>query len=211
MDIKGKKILFLGDSITEGWGASPDKNYVSLFKSAYPDARILNYGIGGTRIARRAVAYEPTIYDTDFCARAEVMERGADLVVVFGGTNDYGHGDAALGSLGDTDVYTFYGALDTLYSLLSEKYPSAKILILTPLHRLGGSEKNSLGNTLADYVSAIKNTAERYSFSVLDLFTECSLNPDAAGGDNRVPDGLHPNDEGHRLLFEIIDNAIKSL
>ena len=33
MNIKGKKICFLGDSITEGWGAShPSKCFVGLFQ-----------------------------------------------------------------------------------------------------------------------------------------------------------------------------------
>lgn len=54
MNLNNKKVLFLGDSITEGCGASDLENcYVSLFKKAYPNAKIFNYGIGGTRIAQK--------------------------------------------------------------------------------------------------------------------------------------------------------------
>ena len=50
MNLTGKTVCFLGDSITEGAGASAkDKCYVSLFKAAHPEATVHNFGIGGTR------------------------------------------------------------------------------------------------------------------------------------------------------------------
>ena len=52
MDLKGKKVLFLGDSITEGVGvSSPAKKYTSVF-SDISGASVYNYGISGTRFAR---------------------------------------------------------------------------------------------------------------------------------------------------------------
>ena len=35
------------------------------------------------------------------------MDSDADVVVVFGGTNDFGHGDAKLGTFESRDPYTF--------------------------------------------------------------------------------------------------------
>ena len=47
MKTNGKKICFLGDSITEGCGASaPEKNFVSLFAAAHPDTAVHNCGVG---------------------------------------------------------------------------------------------------------------------------------------------------------------------
>ena len=49
-----KTIAFLGDSITEGVGASsPETNYVSLVgkKTGH---EVINYGVSGTRIAKGA-------------------------------------------------------------------------------------------------------------------------------------------------------------
>jgi lysophospholipase L1-like esterase len=52
MQIKGKKVNFLGDSITEGVGASaPEFMYVNVFERKFEPAIVRNYGIGGTRIA----------------------------------------------------------------------------------------------------------------------------------------------------------------
>ena len=47
------KLLFLGDSITQGVGASTqDKRYTDLV-AAKLGCKVINYGISGTRIARQ--------------------------------------------------------------------------------------------------------------------------------------------------------------
>lgn len=213
MDIRNKTVYFLGDSITEGAGASsPASCFVSLFQKAYPEAKIINDGIGGTRISRQKGYDLENRYDLDFMYRAEKMpENFADLIVVFGGTNDFGHGNATLGSYGDSDPYTFYGALEILYTTLLKKCPRAKFLVLTPMHRLTENERNAAsGRMLCDYVAAVKEMARDFSFAVLDLFAESGINPKK--GNMQVefmPDGLHPNDRGHGRLFELIDNTIR--
>ena len=54
MDLKNKTVCFLGDSITEGAGASTEeKCFVSLFAKAHPEAKVFNFGIGRTRIAKQ--------------------------------------------------------------------------------------------------------------------------------------------------------------
>ena len=51
MELKGKKIAFLGDSITEGCGTSSiDKTFWSIIAQR-TGAECFGYGIGGTRIA----------------------------------------------------------------------------------------------------------------------------------------------------------------
>ncbi len=211
MDLQNKKVLFLGDSITEGHGASAYENcYVALFQKEYPTATIVNYGVGGTRIACQYGKDPEQKRDHDFMERAESMKKDADLVVVFGGTNDYGHGNAKLGKFEDRDPYTFYGALHLLFERLITDNPRAKVLVLTPLHRLGEENPNMNGHVLKEYVDAIRKVAEEFSFPVLDLFKTSNMNP--AKGNiqaDYMPDGLHPNDNGYLRLFEQIDQFIK--
>lgn len=46
MQIKGKKINFLGDSITEGIGVSaPEFKYVSVFERKFKPTLVRNYGL----------------------------------------------------------------------------------------------------------------------------------------------------------------------
>ena len=96
------KLLFLGDSITQGAGASSiEKRYTNLV-AARLGCEMINYGIGGTRIARQKETSANTVWDIDFRTRLPLMENECDRVFVFGGTNDYGHGSLHLGS---TDEY----------------------------------------------------------------------------------------------------------
>ena len=109
MQLKGIKANFLGDSITEGVGVpSPEFAYWNVLKEKFGLAEARGYGIGGTRIARQ---HTPTAnrpqFDRDFCSRVGEMNPDADLVVVFGGTNDFGHGDAPIGTSADRTPDTF--------------------------------------------------------------------------------------------------------
>lgn len=216
MELKGTKINFLGDSITEGAGtSSPDRMFTMLIEREY-GAICQNYGIGGTRIARQKTPTEEK-WDRDFISRVPEMDNDADIVVVFGGTNDFGHGDAPLGTMSDRTPYTFYGALHCLYTALTEKYPDVPVVILTPLHRLNedspkGDNKPEPVGTLKEYVNIIREVAEYYSFPVLDLYKESGLQPKVPVIQQKyIPDGLHPNDDGNAILAHKIARFLETL
>ena len=78
MDIKGKKIAFLGDSITFGVGASsPDKVYWQLIAER-TGAVCKGYGISGTRIAKQINPEPDGIHPND-----AGYERMADRIIAF--------------------------------------------------------------------------------------------------------------------------------
>ncbi len=217
MELKGKNIAFLGDSITEGYGAtSAEKRYTDVFQKL-SGANVTNYGIGGTRLARQTKKTEDNPhFDLDFCMRSLEMKNGLDAIVVFGGTNDFGHGDAPLGTFDDRTPYTLYGALHTLYSTLIKKYPTAKILVLTPLHRhdeFKDINPNRVNNyPLKTCVNAIKEVAEYYSIDVLDLYAKSGMCPFIEEQLNLYyDDGLHPNDAGYAKLADILYAYFKTL
>lgn len=217
MELKGTKIDFLGDSITEGHGTSaPEKNFCMLIEREY-EAICQNCGIGGTRIARQHTPSNEA-WDRDFCSRVADLDPDADIVVVFGGTNDFGHGDAPIGTMSDRTPDTFYGALHVLYTSLIEKFPESPIIVLTPLHRCNEDNPRGDGNKPQDvgdlkaYVEIIREVAEYYSLPVLDLYKESGLQPKVPVIKQKyIPDGLHPNDAGHEILARKIAKFIESL
>lgn len=214
MELTGKKINFLGDSITEGCCASsPELGYTEVMKRLYSLAEARNYGIGGTRIARQRLPSAESKYDRDFCSRVGGMVKDADIVVVFGGTNDHGHGDAPFGCDSDRTPDTFLGACHFLFTALKMRFPDAFILVLTPLHRVGEDvPKGSGGYPLKDYVQAIRDTAGQYGLPVLDLFEASAIQahiPEIAA--KLTTDGLHPNDEGHAILAREIGAYLQNV
>ena len=207
------KINFLGDSITEGCGSSsPSKCYVSLVEKMLP-CEVRNYGISGTRIAKNISESLDPRTDLFFGDRVKDMNHDADYVFVFGGTNDYGHGDAPFGSFGDTNPETFFGGIDYLIRNLLKFYKQNQIIFILPLYRenennpYGDGSKILPGKTLSEYREAMLKVLQKYDIKVLDI-------KDKVGkGENNpfLVDGLHPNDKGHQLIATLICEYIKKL
>ena len=212
MQITNEKVAFLGDSITVGHAAYPVKEfaYFALFRQAYPDAKFYSCGHSGSCIGRTHEC-EGEKWNRDFILRVEEMPEDLDLIVVYGGTNDFGHGREPLGELGDTDGYqSFYGAIKQLYDVLTERYPNAKIFFATPFPRRIENEPNMHGKLLKDYVQAVIESGKKWGFPVMDLNAECKIDAqDLAVREKYLPDGLHPSIDGHRLIFELFDKFIK--
>ncbi|MBQ7849485.1 MAG: SGNH/GDSL hydrolase family protein [Clostridia bacterium] len=212
MNLKGLKINFLGDSITEGHGCSCEALRFADRIAAEYGAITRCYGIGGTRLARQTKPSENARHDLDFPSRVAEMDPDADVVVVFGGTNDFGHGDAPFGTPADRTADTFCGALHELYTSLLTKFPRAQFVVITPLHRATESIPNMHGKVLKDYVDEIRAAAAYYSLPVLDLWAEYGVQPAVSVmKDMYMPDGLHPNDAGHVILTNKIVKFIESL
>ncbi len=221
MEIKGKKVVFLGDSITQGVGASSRENrYTDVFARA-TGALVLNYGVSGTRIAKQKRAYfgpENAALERDFILRLEedINDTDVSLIVVFGGTNDFGHGDAPMGAFFDRDEYTFYGALHSLVNKIAVKFPEARIVFMTPLHRdKEDAPYNSHGvrvPPLKDYVNAIREVCEYYSVPVLDLYKDSGMQPAIqVYKELYLPDGLHPSDKGALRIASMLTEFVKTL
>jgi len=216
MELAGKKVLFLGDSITEGTGTSaPEFHYPSVF-ARLSGADVTAYGVGGTRITPQKKSSAEPRWDLDFIQRADGMREDADVVVVFGGTNDFGHADTVVGTESDREPTTFYGACHTLFRKLLTKYSDATIVVMTPLHRTSENDLiNEIGlprEPLSTYVTALRNVATYYSLPVCDLYNVSGLQPNVPVIQQKyMPDGLHPNDAGAARIAERLYGFLKSL
>ena len=207
----GKKGVFLGDSLTYGYGLSDrTKTYCYTIKEELGLREIKTYGISGSTIANG---------QNSMAERYAEMDDDADLVCVFGGTNDYGMHPTSIGEKTDTDNTTFYGGLNILMPGLMAKYPSATIVFFTPLHRQFSKTnmnndytQNSKGHILNDYRDAIIDRCMYYSVPYIDIYTLSGLNPNIA--ENKAAyflDIAHLNVAGHKRLGLKVSYAIKAL
>ena len=213
---EGRSAVFVGDSITAGVGT--EKIYYEYLDECLELGSVTPMGVSGSCISAFSdygQSNQPLIN------RYENIP-SADLIVVFMGTNDYGH-ETPLGSEQDTEDKTFYGALNVIIPALVEKHQSSKIVFVTSLHRYGRGTSgilgtnftydnipNGVGATLGDYVNALKTVCAKNGVSVIDLYTECALDPtDATVRAEYMPDGLHPNAKGHEVIAEIIESHIR--
>ena len=220
MKLNGSVVNFLGDSITEGVGVEnvAENRFDNVLKASAGLKRANNYGVSGSRLAHQRQASEMPRFDLCFCGRAYDMDHEADAVVVFGGTNDYGHGDAPFGGDGDATPATYCGAVRFLMDTLRAEYPAAKIIFMTPCHRLGDAEPTHdvpglVGKRpLEDYVNVIRAEAAKRDVALLDLFRDLPIDPNRPEDLAKyAPDGLHLNDAGHRVLAALLKDFLEKL
>lgn len=224
MILEGKIIDFLGDSITEGVGVTDRDNnrYDNVLKKMCKLKATYNYGIGGTRFAHQSVPSEKPRHDLCFCGRAYDLNADADIIVVYGGVNDYIHGDAPIGSFGDETPATFYGAVRFLMNFLTTTYPDKQIVFMAPARMcykdLTGYEPSNRPVKRADalplynYVEIIKKTAAQFQIPVLDLYQELGIDPMREEDKLRyTEDGLHFNDAGHHIIAKRLADFLQAL
>jgi lysophospholipase L1-like esterase len=214
MNIKNKRMAFLGDSITEGRGVADIKDVFWKSFETNDNCTVFGYGISGTRIAKQNPEEAGDRY---YLSRVPQMEEDVDVVVVFGGTNDYGHGTAPFGKMSDRTDDTFYGAVHNLMLALINKYPKATIVFMTPLHRINEHNvynERGLRNVgcLEDYANIIKEVAAYYAIPVLDLYKISGIQPEVPIlKEIYMPDGLHPNSAGHELIYNRLKGFLETL
>jgi len=188
------KMNCLGDSITYGYipdsGAQMQIPYPTTIKSILGLAEVRNYGISGSTLAKNSGNYQP------MCVRYDDMDDDADIVLVFGGTNDYGRAVySALGTITDTVNSTIYGALNILCEGLITKYPKALIFLCTPLKRADKTGANGGGYTLEDVAEAIRAVGLKFGMPVLDLDSKGGfyISNETFRAQYGGNDKLHPN------------------
>ena len=225
MNIQGFKVNFLGDSITVGTGVTDVENcrYDNRLAAMCQPSAINNYSVGGSRLAHQIRPSENPRYDLCFCGRACVMDTSADMVIVFGGVNDYIHGDAPFGEIGDTTPATYCGSVYFLMNYLKETYANKPIVFMTParcflrhqvddLYPSVHSARYVPGKPLLPYVEVIQETAKQFGYPVLDLYHDLGLDPhDPEIFDTYTLDGLHFNDVGHGVIAQKLKEFIEAL
>ncbi len=206
----GKTAVFVGDSITFGAGCDGDR-YWEILEEELGFSQVIGMGVSGSCISAKSdygTNKEPLINRYNAIPQA-------DLIQIFMGTNDYGHG-TPLGTINDTTDVSFYGALNVILPALQQKYPTSRIVVCTPLHRYNANTTTQTltydylphpvtNLTLEDYVNALKDVCQRYSIPVIDLFNISGINPTVEAIKNTyMPDGIHPNANGHKIIANLM-------
>ncbi len=164
------RMICYGDSITQGADAAfPSLGYINGLARAL-DAAVWNKALAGGKFFPQLLA--------------GAADWAPDLVTVAYGTNNW-----ASSSCGRE---AFRADLAEFMKRLAERYPAAKVFVVTPIWRQDCFTKQSIVGSFEQLAAWIRAEAEQYGFITIDGL---ELMPQDCGFFQA--DGLHPNDIGH--------------
>ncbi len=176
-----KKILFVGDSITQGYDALyPSLSYVNCLARRF-DAEVLNQAIGGE------------VFDPDFVDTA--MDFAPDLIVIAFGTNDWAKASSR------EEILEKEAALIDKMKLLSR---AVHIVCVSPIWRGDAAGVNRPTGDFRETALAIGATAKRKRIATVDGYDLVAHLPEFYS--DKV---LHPNDIGFLIYAENLGKELE--
>jgi acyl-CoA thioesterase I len=188
-----KKILFIGDSITE-WGKPEDPEglgigYVRLvhdyLRVTYPgeEFSVVNKGIGGNRVTDLAERWEN-----------DVLEEKPDLLSISIGVNDVWR------QLDQPDMdQVTPEQFAQVYDGLLEQLHGMEVVLMEPT--VIEENVEAVGNQkLSEYVEIIRELGEKYQAKVVPTHKAFLTYLQAGSGVGLTTDGVHMNSKGNMLM-----------
>ena len=215
--IFNSKVLVIGDSISaDAYGNYP--KWVTVLKNQLflPDDT--------NNSSQHATGFVARYNNqaNDFITRLEAISNPSqyDLVVVFGGINDYIQ-NIPMGSESGTDyTVSFKPAVNKFFDYLIQNFTQARLCVLLPL-RTYQTWANSEGNYQQDYSDYIKKVAKSYCLPILNLTEDSGFCPFISTFSDmwtlqpegyQSHDGTHPNEEyEEKYLAPMIKGFLQGL
>lgn len=205
-----KKVLVMGDSISTDAYGNYKKWVTNLIDDGFLDAEnVTNNSYHATGFVATYSEGGSVVRDNFVNRIKSVSDKSSyDLVVTFGGINDY---------IGGIDFDTFKTAVDTYFEYLIKNFTQARICVFTPL-RTYNIYKNTAGHYQTEYADYIREVAKSYCLPVLDLTVESGFCPfideframwTLTPSGYSTPDGVHPTAEySEKYLAPMIANYL---
>lgn len=178
-------LLFLGDSITAGWGAKKD-----IWDKAFGAYKPANFGIGGDRTQH--VLWRIT--------NGELETLKPKAVVLMIGTNNVGS-DTAEG---------IAKGITLIVETIRAKQPQAKILLLAVFPRGEKASPNPGRDKLKEVNKIIAKLDDGKNIHFLDI-GEKFLQPDGSLTKEIMPDFLHLSSAGYQIWADAITPKLAGL
>ena len=211
MDIKMKRFLFQGDSITDAsrdraWQTDLGKGYAMIMASSvtskFPgEFEFINKGVSGDRIV--------DIYQR---IKADILNLKPDYMSLLVGINDLWHEYCHNNGV---DAVKFEKIYCMLIEEIKEALPDIKIILLEPFVLKGGPAPWGGEGTIPHWeefksdilirAEIVKRIAEKYKISFVPLKEEFDKLGEKYGNHVWVIDGVHPTPAGYAVIAEKLE------
>ncbi len=182
-------VLFVGDSITAGWGGARD-----IWQAKYGKYNPANFGIGGDR----------TPHVLWRIANGELDGLDPKVVVLMLGTNNIGSG-------APPDEAT--KGVQKVVSEIHRKLPNAKLLLLGIFPR-GADAKNAWINTVRGRINSVNVELAKLDDGNKTRYLDIGakfLDADGNLPADVMPDALHPNVKGYQIRADAMQPLLDEM
>jgi lysophospholipase L1-like esterase len=180
-------ILFVGDSITDGWRG---RNGSEIFAKYYGALDPLNIGIGGDRT-------QHVLWRLD---HGEVEGINPKVAVLMIGTNN----------LGANTNDEIVAGVTKIVKELNEKLPNTKVLLLAifPRDMKPDTQNRKRIKEINDQLAKLDDGGKTVKY--LDIGPKF-LDSDGTLPKDVMPDSLHPNAKGYQIWAEATESTLKEM
>ncbi|WP_117883631.1 GDSL-type esterase/lipase family protein [Aureibaculum luteum] len=194
--LKNIDVLVIGNSITQSWGSSGNRNYINsntgteAAKTYFKDITWMNAGISGDRTQHVLWRIEKGNYEN----------ANPKMVVVTIGVNNFR----------DNNAFEIFEGIEKLIALTRTKFKKSKIVVLGPLPTgIDPTQKTRQKyNSVHKLLSAFKTPNKVKYYNLISLFIDEKgfLNEDYFSGD-----GIHLKPEGYAIWGKFIKEKYEQL
>lgn len=213
--LAGKKISFIGDSITSFGDGTPEYNSATGY--TYDDVWSglvlkLTGGVLGTLDGVAGSTVQGSTYDAFAFRRSKSVAQDSDYIFIFMGANDQRLNRnlgtiKPKGTLGDItnsnnpNLNEFTGAYQLALESMLNHYQKSQIVLMTPLKAFNKDNTGDLNPNSDAFAERVIELAKLYGIRYIDM-REIGI----TGYNHKLYyyDGLHPNKKGHMLIAEYV-------
>jgi len=180
----GKRIVFMGDSITEGWSG--------IYPDFFQNKNYINRGISGQTTPQMLIRF-----------RADVVDLNPSIVIILAGTNDIAE------NTGPSNVKMI---TDNIFSM-SELAMAHKIKVILcsilPVYTYSWKDIPDPPSYIAEVNNMLKSYCVNHNLQYVDYFSSMA-NEKKGLGKELSEDGVHPNEKGYKIMSKIIQNVLEN-
>lgn len=190
-NIVGKKILVIGDSISDESTDRPHNWVYTLRNTLSGIATVDNASVSGRTMVALASQID------------SITVSNYDYIIIQHGTNDY-HSNTYLGTFGTSYSSRYTDAVRKVAESIIARNVNAQIVFITPTYRTHAMPINGVGYNMDCYRAPIVAYCRRNGLMFINGDDLPFLSANSSYLSRYMPDGLHPNDNYSLIMSNYI-------
>lgn len=180
----GKRIVFMGDSITEGWPG--------LYPEFFKNKDHINRGISGQTTPQMLIRFKP-----------DVIDLSPSTVVILAGTNDIAE------NTGPANVKMITDNIFSMADLASAHKIDIILCSILPVYEYSWKKIVDVPPYIHEVNTMLKDYCSEKSFQYIDYFSAMA-NEKKGLGEDLSEDGVHPNEKGYKIMSRVAESVLYS-